>query len=86
MLVTAGCGTAAHQRALAEARRYAARHGLTGRVACSNGIGGINPRTPDFICDVRVAAELCDELEVRRSGGVWHARVRRRGVDCVLPA
>lgn len=84
-LVAAGCGTRAHEEAVKQAQRYADRHGLSGRVTCSNGIGGINPRTPDFICDVRVAPASCDELEVHRLHGVWHVRLRRRGVDCVLP-
>jgi hypothetical protein len=85
-LLAAACGTRAHQRAIAVAEAYATAHGLHGRVTCSNGIGGLHPRTPDFICDVRVAAESCDELEVRRVAEVWRIHIRRRGVDCVLPA
>jgi len=55
-------------------------------VTCSNGIGGIHTRSPDFVCDVRLKGETCDELEVHRTGGRWHVRIRRHGVDCVLPA
>jgi hypothetical protein len=84
--VAAGCGTRAHQQALTVAKRYAAAHGLSGAVACSNGIGGMHPRSPDFICDVRHSETDCDELSVRRYEGSWHVVVRRRGVDCVLPA
>jgi hypothetical protein len=86
-VVATGCGTRAHQQALTVAKRYAAAHGWAGRrVTCSNGIGGLHPRSPDFICDVRRAGTTCDELEVRRFAGAWHVRIRRRGVDCVLPA
>jgi hypothetical protein len=46
----------------------------------------MHPRTPDFVCDVRTGATTCDELSVHRFGGRWHVAVRRRGVDCVLPA
>jgi hypothetical protein len=55
-------------------------------VTCSNGIGGLHARTPDFICDVRLRETTCDELQVQRSGGRWHVSVRRHRVDCVLPA
>jgi hypothetical protein len=68
------------------ARSWAALHGYTGEVSCSNGIGGLHPRTPDFVCNVRVHGDVCDELAVERSGGRWHVTLRRRSVDCVLPA
>ncbi|HEV2592554.1 MAG TPA: hypothetical protein VGU02_11740 [Gaiellaceae bacterium] len=55
-------------------------------MSCSNGIGGLHPRTPDFICVVRVRADTCDQVEARRYGGRWHVALRLRGVDCVLPA
>ena len=84
-MLAAACGTVAHQRALAIAKAYAGAHGYTGRVTCSNGIGGIHPRTPDFICDLQVHQTICDEIEVRRSSGHWHVTFRRRGVECVLP-
>jgi hypothetical protein len=61
-------------------------HGYDGPVTCSNGIGGLHPRTPDFVCDVRLHGTTCDELLVHRSGGRWHVSVRRHSVDCVLPA
>jgi hypothetical protein len=80
------CGTRAHNRAVAVATAYARAHGYTGKVTCSNGIGGIHPRTPDFLCDVHVSGTQCDELEARRHGGRWHVTLRRRRVDCVLPA
>jgi hypothetical protein len=67
-------------------RAYAAAHGYSGTVRCSNGIGGAHPRTPDFICQVRLPSLSCDEFEVRRHGGRWHVTARRRAVDCVLPA
>ncbi len=84
--LAAGCGTQAHQQALTVAKRYAAAHGLSGRVSCSNGIGGLHPRSADFVCDVRRSVAVCDELRVRRLHGAWRVTVRRRGVDCVLPA
>jgi hypothetical protein len=68
------------------ARAWASAHGYAGVVTCSNGIGGIHARTPDFICQVRVKGESCDQFEVHRFGGRWHVQARRRGVDCVLPA
>jgi len=55
-------------------------------VSCSNGIGGLHARTPDFVCVVRVKADTCDQFEARRYGGRWHVALRRRSVDCVLPA
>ena len=80
------CGTRAHNRAVEVAPAYARAHGNAGKVTCSNGIGGMHPRTPDFVCDVRTGDATCDELSVHRYGGRWHVVVRRRGVDCVLPA
>jgi hypothetical protein len=84
-VLVAGCGTRAHEKAVSVARAWADAHGMPGRVACSNGIGGMHPRTPDFICQVRLG-ENCNELHVHRYGGRWHVTLRRRGVDCVLPA
>jgi hypothetical protein len=55
-------------------------------VTCSNGIGGIHTRTPDFVCQARLANNMCDQFEVHRFGGRWHITLRRRGVDCLLPA
>jgi len=46
----------------------------------------MHPRTPDFFCDVRLGGTSCDELEAHRYGGRWHVTLRRRGIDCVLPA
>jgi hypothetical protein len=67
-------------------RAWAAAHGYTGQVTCSNGIGGHHTRSPDFICQVAVHGATCDQFEVHRYGGRWHVAPRRRGVDCVLPA
>jgi hypothetical protein len=57
-------------------------------VTCSNGIGGMHTRTPDFICNVKVSDTVCDQFEARHYGkpAVWHVTIRRRRVDCVLPA
>jgi hypothetical protein len=48
----------------------------------------MHTRTPDFICDVRVTDTVCDEMVAQHSGrpATWHVSIRRRGVDCVLPA
>jgi hypothetical protein len=68
------------------ARGWAAAHGYPGAVSCSNGIGGMHPRSPDFLCQVRVKGDTCDQFEVHRYRGRWHVARRRDGVDCVLPA
>jgi hypothetical protein len=82
-----GCGTAAHDEAVARAKAWSASHDDPGRISCSSGIGGFRPetRTPDFICLIRHSAADCDELRVRRVDGAWHVALRRRSVDCVLP-
>jgi hypothetical protein len=68
------------------ARAYTAAHGYTGKVTCSNGIGALHARSPDFICEVPARGVTCDQFEVHRYGRHWHVALRRRGVDCVLPA
>jgi len=67
-------------------QRFERAHALSGKVTCSNGIGGIHPRTPDFVCDIRVAPTVCDEYEANRTTGHWVITLHRRGVECVLPA
>jgi hypothetical protein len=83
-----GCGTAAHNDAVAHAKAWSTGHDDPGRVTCSSGIGGFRPqtRTPDFICLIRHSVSDCDELRVRRIDGAWRVALRRRDVDCVLPA
>jgi hypothetical protein len=57
-------------------------------VQCSSGFKSIPGRavkSTDYICLVRHAGAVCDELYVRRVRGAWVASLRRRGVDCVLP-
>jgi hypothetical protein len=82
-----GCGTQAHNAALAHAKAWARSHGETGRVSCSSGLKppGITAASKDFICLVRRSASSCDELYVKRAAGHWQTRLRRRGVDCVQP-
>jgi hypothetical protein len=82
----AGCGTRAHNEAVAQAKAWARTHDEPTDIHCSSGIGGIHPRTPDFICVVRHTAVDCDELRVTRTRGRWSVTLRRTGVDCVLPA
>jgi hypothetical protein len=72
-----GCGTAAHEQALAQ----------PDRISCSSGFkppGALQAST-DFICLARHSSAVCDELYVRRAGGRWVVSLRRRQVDCVQP-
>ena len=86
MLAT-GCGTAAHEQALAHAKSWAATHGEPGRITCSSGFKppGALRASNDFICLARHSAADCDELYVRREHGRWVVSLRRRLVDCVQP-
>jgi len=57
------------------------------KVDCSSGFkspAGMSTR-PDFICLVHHSAAVCDELYVAQKSGHWTVKLRRRGVDCVLP-
>jgi hypothetical protein len=85
-LLVVGCGTRAHNEAVARAEAWSVSHHDPGRVTCSSGIGGFRPQTrsPDFLCLIRHSVADCDELRVRRAHGVWNVSLRRRGVDCVL--
>jgi hypothetical protein len=87
-LVVAGCGTKAHRHAVALAQTWSAAHDAGGRVSCSSGVGGIRPklRSPDFLCLVHRSAAVCDELHIQQVKGVWLTSLRRKSVDCVLPA
>jgi hypothetical protein len=86
-LVAAGCGTAAHDQALAHAKAWARTHREPTDVDCSSGFkspAGMST-TPDFICLIRHTAADCDELHLTQDRGRWTVRLQRRGVDCVRP-
>jgi len=86
-VLATGCGTAAHDQALAQAKSWAATHGEPGRISCSSGFKppGALQASSDFICLARHSAAVCDELYVRREHGRWVVSLRRRHVDCVQP-
>ena len=86
-MLAAGCGTAAHDQALAHAKSWAAAHGEPDRISCSSGFKppGVAVASNDFICLARHSAAVCDELYVRREHGRWVVSLRRRQVDCVQP-
>jgi hypothetical protein len=86
-VLATGCGTPAHEQALAHAKRWAAAHGEPDRISCSSGFkppGALQPSS-DFICLVRHSSAVCDQLYVRREHGGWLVSLRRRQVDCVQP-
>ena len=82
--MAAGCGTAAHDRAVRQAKAWARAHDVSGRVTCSSGLkapAGMSAK-PDFICLVRRSPLDCTVLHVSVPARI---RVIRRHADCVQP-